>query len=613
MKLIPLAASSNGEAIAIALDLIANMGFDGIKQAFGTLREAGIEPAGLDAQHVLIEAVFQMLEVLETSPANPDVYSLVLRLDREIAQAAIDLLVMANFPDGIVELSELSDGTVLILAALKAAANQGSEGMDVLRRSMIMRPGMHFQHAAVQLLFLMQEDSDAVVQLLFERTLDGLDHPEIWSALPSVVARFPAVTDKIANLLDDELKFYTDFWAVIHALCVAASGDAAGGLKLLDPIATDHSQSTMTQGAYFHIKSLLEPDNPAFDLGTRFCTTPFEVLDVLDGKSHLCCASWLPDSVGDLAEQSWRDVWNSDAAQSIRGSILDGSFRHCNKTACPKIAGNKLPKKEELAASSEQWGHVIGNFQTEISTGPERVNLAYDQTCNLSCPSCRTGKVAADSATRARFDRLQEEQIFPLLHHAKLVLVTGSGDPFASKNFRNLLDRLDPDEYPDLRFQVMTNGMLFTPREWARFPTLHGRVDYLRISLDAATGPTHELLRRGARWPIMEKNLAFAKELRVAGLISRLDFSFTVQIENYHEMGQAIDLAHCYAADHVAFGRLTNWGTFSAEQYAQKAVFMPSHPQHDHFIELMQDLRLRDPIAGLNDLTSFVRPAACGM
>lgn len=596
-----------GDAIALSLDLIARGGIDAIDTAFDMLGVAGLEPAGIDAQPVLIEAIFQLLERLEQDLAKPQVPSLVLRLDPVIADAAADLLIVANFPDGSGELGDLGDASVLLFIALKAAAGQRDVARELLNEAQMSRPTAIFHAAAIQLHLLVQDDVDGVIQLLFEKMLDGLDHPEIWSALPTVIDHCPALIDKVFELTTDALGFYTEMWGVMHALCIAASGDARRGYALIEPIATAQSQSTMVQGAVFHIQGLIDPTNPAYDLTDRFCETPFDVLDILDGKSHLCCASWLPASVGDLAEEPWQDVWNSDTAQSIRASILDGSFRFCNKTACPKIVDNRLPTKARISAESDRWRDTVDNFRTRQIDGPQRLNLAYDQTCNLSCPSCRTGKIAADSAMRARYDILQEEQILPLLKHSKLVFITGSGDPFASKNFRTLLDRLGPEEYPDLRFQVMTNGMLFTPREWERFPALHGRTAYLRISLDAATGPTHEMLRRGARWPVMESNLAFARDLRMQGLIDRLELSFTVQVENYEEMGASIDLAHRYAADSVAFTRLTNWGTFSPAEYADKAVFMPAHPRHGHFLEMMQDHRLRDPVAALNDMSPFVR------
>jgi hypothetical protein len=600
-----LAASGDiADAIAVAQDLIAGHGIGGIEPAFALLREAGIEAVSEEAQGLLIEALFQLLEGLEQDPADSAIAALVLRFDVAIAWAAADLLILANFPDGEVDPSQLDDGSVLLLSLLLIASGQQPEALDHLYSTKIARLQPRFQQAATQLQYLAQPDDDAAVDLLFQQTLDGLDHPEIWRALPAIVARFPELAGKIDRLTEDRLGFYTEYWGVIHALCIGAAGDLQRARALLVPLATAHSQSLMVQGAWFHLSALLDPDN-AVDLDSRFCSIPFEALDVISGRSHLCCASWLPASVGDLEETAWRDVWNSDTALSIRASILDGSFRHCNKTACPLIGSNRLPRRDDKVATA-RWRDVIENFRTELAAGPKRVNLAYDETCNLSCPSCRSSKIAADSATRARFDKLQDEQILPMLKTAELALVTGSGDPFASKNFRKLLEALDPETYPDLRFGVMTNGMLLTPRDWERFPTLHRRTDSLRISLDAATGPTHELLRRGARWSVMEHTLAFAGELRAQGQVKQLHFAFVVQAENYHEMGDMIALAHRYGADHVLFGRLTNWGTFTAEQYARKAVFMPSHPQHADFLAHMHDPRLRDPAAVLGDLSEFL-------
>jgi MoaA/NifB/PqqE/SkfB family radical SAM enzyme len=234
------------------------------------------------------------------------------------------------------------------------------------------------------------------------------------------------------------------------------------------------------------------------------------------------------------------------------------------------------------------------------------VNLAYDRTCNLSCPSCRSSSYAADEATRLKYDALQERVMLPMLKHTQVVTITGSGDPFASKNFRRLMERLGDDDYANLKFHIMTNGMLFTPREWERFPALHGRVKVLSISLDGASAATHETLRRGARWDVMEQNLSFAGDLRRQGLIDAFHLGFVVQVENYHEMGDMIALAARMGADGVYFGRITNWGTFSEAEYKRKAVFLPAHPEHGRFIEAMADPRLTDSRAYLGNLIDFL-------
>lgn len=453
-----------------------------------------------------------------------------------------------------------------------------------------------------------------IADLLLSILSDGLDHPELWPQMAQFLDYLPDLPQELVDRLNTASGVAERVHlSLLLILCYAARGHMPVAFEGIEPLAAMHSQSALVQGVRFYLNGLMDPANPKYRLEGRICTAPFIQFDVLERSTHLCCASWLQQSAGDLSSaEDWRDVWNSPAAQDIRASIHDGSYRYCNKIACPKIQGDDLIPATELAEQSALWREILEAELAALPVGPETVNLAYDRTCNLSCPSCRVEKFAADEALRQRFDQLQQSRILPMLKHAKIVFVTGSGDPFASKNFRRLMSELTADDYPQLRFQIMTNGMLFTPKQWAEFPALHRRTRLLKISVDAATGPTHELLRRGARWPVMLENMAFGGRLLADGLIEHYELVFTVQRENYREMGDAVDLAKAMGADGIYFARMTNWGTFSDEDYRDKAVFLPSHPDHSDFLERMQDDRLRDPIVLLGDLHEFVREPILG-
>jgi MoaA/NifB/PqqE/SkfB family radical SAM enzyme len=450
--------------------------------------------------------------------------------------------------------------------------------------------------------------AESIVDLMLTVLSDGLDHPELWEAVPGFVDALPDLVGVIQQRLNDESRRETRAsLLVLLGICGAAKGHPALMAEKLEPLAVEFSQSPLVQGALFHLQGLADPDNPKYALAGKICPAPFVQIDVLERSSHLCCASWLQTSAGDMSKSPWEEVWNSETAQAIRESIHDGSYRYCNKGACPKIQANDLMPAAELAAQSDFWRALIESAATAVPRGPEIVNLAYDRTCNLACPSCRVERFAADEAQRASFDEMQERTILPLLKGARTVFVTGSGDPFASKNFRRLMEQLTPEDYPELGFQIMTNGMLFTERQWENFPALHRRVKILKISIDAATGPTHELLRRGARWPVMLENMAFAGGLTARGEVDHFELVFTVQAENYREMGDAVDLARSVGATGVYFARITNWGTFTDDQYRDKAVFLAGHAEHGEFLRHMQDPRLRDPMVLLGDLHPFVQ------
>lgn len=449
-------------------------------------------------------------------------------------------------------------------------------------------------------------DAIEMLNLMLGIMADGLDHPEIWSALPDMLDALPDLPERIEDMLAAEWDGHRkNGLLILLGICGGILGQADAMLVSLAPLAAEYSQSPLIQGAIFHLRGLAAPNDPRYDLSDKFCATPFEQIDVLERSSHLCCASWLHTSAGDMSMHGWDAVWNSEAAQAIRESVHDKSFRHCNKTACPKIMGGTLPTVADTRATSTHWAEIVDRELTALATGPAQVNLAYDRTCNLSCPSCRTERYAADRTERAMFDDMQERAILPMLRGAKTVFITGSGDPFASKNFRALMARLTPDAYPDLKFQVMTNAMLFTPREWENFPALHNRVAQMRISIDAATGPTHELMRRGARWPVFIENVKFAVDLSRQGLIDEVALIFVVQQENFREMGDAVDLTEELGVDVIGFARLTNWGTFDNATYESKAVFLPGHPEYEDFRAAMRDPRLLRQSVFLGDLACF--------
>lgn len=444
------------------------------------------------------------------------------------------------------------------------------------------------------------QDFDLVY--LVHSMFDDLDHPEIWEKL----SRMPeqgerAVLEEFEQAI---LQVDVSQWQasrslnllVLYLMVRAALGDLEYATGQLTQLQSSHSQNLQVCGALFHLRGLADPGNPRYRLSDRFCANPFMRFEVLERSTHQCCASWLPLSCGNLETGDWRDVWNSPAARAVRESMLDGSFRYCNKLLCPRILGNQLPTRTDPLLGEQVLG-FIREQTTEMPVGPTTLNLSYDRSCNLSCPSCRTEKFAADSAMRERFEELQERNILPMLKDAESVYITGSGDPFASKNFRSLMSSLSAAEYPKLKITLMTNGMLLTPAEWQKFGNLHGMIETIRISIDGASAASHEAIRRGSRWEVMLQNLQFIGERRRAGEFRSFVLCYVVQRENFREMGDAVDLAKRIGADQVFFDQMSNWGTYTEAEFFEKSVFLPNHPLYEEFLECLQDPRMDDPVA----------------
>ena len=341
-----------------------------------------------------------------------------------------------------------------------------------------------------------------------------------------------------------------------------------------------------------------------------FCDRPFRWLEVsgvrLRGEAHLCCPSWLDVPVGDLSQQSVDDVWNGEAAQRVRASILDGSFRHCDASRCPFLASKVAPVRRRAEVDDPELRLVIEQGLTRLPWGPREINCAFDRSCNLSCPSCRADLIIEREAApeiRAIGERLRREA----LPDAQVLYVTGSGDPFGSPFFRGWLQDMTEDDVRGLeRVHLHTNAQLWTRRAWSRLPEhVRARVRTTEISIDAASPETYAVNRRGGRFDTLLENLELVAELRRSGPLRWVGLSFVVQENNFREMPAFVALAKRFGFDLVLFNKLLNWGTFSASEYRRRALHLRQHARHAELLDVLRDPAFDDPIVHLGNLGVF--------
>lgn len=172
------------------------------------------------------------------------------------------------------------------------------------------------------------------------------------------------------------------------------------------------------------------------------------------------------------------------------------------------------------------------------------------------------------------------------------VQATGTGDVFASKVYQHFLNKVNLDDYPDLRLELRTNGIMLTPKTWDDINNAHYAIDLLIISIDAATEKTYEQVR-GKGFKKLIKNLEYLGKVKnECGFI--LDIRFVMQAANFREIPDFVRLCKHINADKVNFTRLQNWGTFP--EFAKQNIFNSNHPLHQDFIDILQDPILNDPI-----------------
>jgi MoaA/NifB/PqqE/SkfB family radical SAM enzyme len=252
-----------------------------------------------------------------------------------------------------------------------------------------------------------------------------------------------------------------------------------------------------------------------------------------------------------------------------------------------------LPVNTELPDNSS----IDSNKSTNAI---EQILFAYDRSCNLSCPSCRTEKVMEKTSDVDAKVMAVTEKLLPIMSGLKILNINPAGELFASKASRRLLHHISDETCPDLQIEIISNGTLFSETEWKKFPGIHNKVKSVRVSIDASSKRTFESLRRLAIYEPFIENIHFLSRLRKEGLVPQLQFSFTYQLENFREMPDFVKFAKDMNADLVIFERLQNLGAYSDEEYRRIAVHKYDHVQFAEFKSIINN-PLMDQAFVMND------------
>jgi len=348
-------------------------------------------------------------------------------------------------------------------------------------------------------------------------------------------------------------------------------------------------------------------------LNKRYCSKPFSHFEVVgDGAAHLCCPSWLKTSIGDLNHDSLENIWNSETAQNIRSSIIDGSYRYCDHDICPYLKSGRLETLEEL---SESVREAVVKEQTEIIARPKYILLGYDFSCNLSCPSCRSKKimVAKGSAEHKKIEdltvKIDEAFIRPPSDEAIVLNITGSGDPFASNVYRTYLENLDGEKLSHLKIDLQTNGLLFSPKMWERMSKIHSNIRNVFVSIDAAREVTYPVVRREGNWSVLLSNMKFLAGLRKQKKLNLLQARFVVQKANYREMEEFARTFLKLGCDVIEFAQLVDWNSWSPNVFHNQCVWEKNHPERNEFLKALSKSFLSHERIFLGNLTELRKEA----
>jgi len=346
------------------------------------------------------------------------------------------------------------------------------------------------------------------------------------------------------------------------------------------------------------------------DLKDYICSVPFNALEIHDNSAFMCCASWLTKSLP--KNSAIKDLWKSNEAKEIRKSVTDGSYRFCDKKQCPYLAEllsiNKthIGPIKHISQISEHIEKYLGSGEESFIIGPQTFQMSFDRTCNFMCPTCRNEMIVADTKKIKKVNETIKEFEDAYSESIELIYCSGTADPFASVSYRNYLRNFEPKKYPKLEsIHLHTNASLWNEIMWESMPNIHKYVKTCEISIDAGTKYTYEnVTRLGGNWDVLIENLNFIYSIPS---LKKIKVSFVVQQSNYKEMETFLHLMKSILKEkcRVFYGKVTNWGTFTPEQFEKIKIWDPLHPDHIDFIKEFNKISL-DPFV-FHNLHEFVQ------
>ncbi|OGW81894.1 MAG: hypothetical protein A3G33_05290 [Omnitrophica bacterium RIFCSPLOWO2_12_FULL_44_17] len=345
-----------------------------------------------------------------------------------------------------------------------------------------------------------------------------------------------------------------------------------------------------------------------FELQKRFCSRPFErFISNVDSHVYVCCPSWLPRPIGNINTQSWEEIWDSESAQEIRRSVIDGDYKYCSRLLCPRIQDGSLPEKKDI--KEPFFREILDNRKVLLASYPREYVLGHDLSCNYACPSCRTKKFTANAEEQKRLSTIKERVVMPILKRVKYLMLSGSGEFIASSHCREILQSINSRDYPGLRLVMLTNGMLFTEKVWFEFSALAEMIREIHVSIDAVDASTYQKLRKGGDFQSLMINLQFFSNLRQKKRIDKFLINMVVQKANYLEMKKFVEMGKTLGCDQVTFSRITNWGCFAPDRFRGIDIASPSHPEHEEFLATLRDPLFKDKIVDLYNIYRFWKEA----
>ena len=304
------------------------------------------------------------------------------------------------------------------------------------------------------------------------------------------------------------------------------------------------------------------------------CQRPFSEIEIhTDGNVYTCCPDYLKKyPIGNIfSVKSFDEIWYSQKAIDLRKKIFDTDYSFCNIDIC-----NMKIKQEDIDL-------------VERPPYPTLVRYAYDTQCNLKCMICRDHFFLNTEEENKKYDQMIETLFLPILKNAKIMSITSAGEVTASKHSQKLIKKAAL-MYPDLKFEILTNGFLFNEK-FVDELGISDRIERVVVSVHAMKKNTYETIMKGAKHDIVFKNIEWICSLKKNQVVKDVCFIFVAFSLNYKEIPLFIDFSLKNEVHPTVWEYRNHNRTQMDAQFVKYAVWQKTHPQYNDFVRIINDVK----------------------
>jgi len=321
------------------------------------------------------------------------------------------------------------------------------------------------------------------------------------------------------------------------------------------------------------------------------CKVPWNTMGVNNNGDVFICSSpsWIPIFVGNVLEcHNIYDVLNSEKAQSIRREILAGRYTYCNHKLC-SFFSSVNPAHYQTQGPEFNPELVQSGPELLVNQIPTNIILDFDYTCNFRCPSCRTEVINNNQhhVIRPVNDRIAQavkHKIIDQIQDQPVLIRWCGGEPFISDVYLDIIQYIVNQGRSNIRHIIQTNGSYLKKKRdlvCALLPTLAE----IRVSFDAATADTYHKIRVNGQWDQLLSNVQWLRAtIDSLGCNTRLIADYVVQLANYKEIKEFVELSQSLGVDHIYLQKMWNWGTWSQTEFDHNNVYAPTHPEYQALV-----------------------------